>query len=294
MPFSIMDRASGSPAGSSFRAWWRILHPLPSLLTVLAAGAFVLLAAHGVPHPGRLLYLLVVQAAMQFSISALNDYFDRHADAGRADKPVALGLIGARTAWAVGVGLALLAVGLSVPLGAWFATLTLVGLGGGLLYDAGLKYTALSWLPFAVAFPTLPLWAWAGVYPDRPIPPQMWWVLPVGAVLALAVHLADTMPDLKADALAGVHGLAHRLGLRRSLALCGLAFAAAALMTFALWPLLPYRTEWYLPGLALGSLPALAGVLLYRADRSRIRLMSVLVELGALALAVGWVGAVVP
>ena len=185
-----------------------MLHPAPSLITVVAAGAFVALAARGLLPPGRLLHLLLVEAAMQFSISAYNDYFDRHVDTVRADKPVAAGIISPNVAWATGLVLAFAALLLALPFGLWFTVLTAIGLGGGLLYDAGLKYTALSWLPFAVAFPTLPLWAWAGASPEGAFPPQLAWVVPVGAILVLGIHLADTIPDIAGDTQAGVRGLA--------------------------------------------------------------------------------------
>src|SRR5260221_600150 len=71
----------------------RMLHPLPSLMTVLASGAFIVLAARGLPAIGILLYLLAIEACRQFSISAFNDYFDRDMDRGRVDKPVASGII---------------------------------------------------------------------------------------------------------------------------------------------------------------------------------------------------------
>ena len=269
-----------------------MLHPVPSLLTVLAAGAFVALAARGLPPLGRLAHLLVIEAGMQFSISAFNDYFDRRVDAGRPDKPVAAGVISPRVAWAAGLAFGGLAVGLALPLGFWVTALTVVGLGGGLLYDAGLKYTALSWLPFALAFPTLPLWAWAGASPGGAIPARLVWIVPVGAVLVLGIHLADTIPDLAADTGAGVRGLAHRLGPSRSLAFCWGALAAATLMTLLLWLVIPYRPEWYLSGLTLGLLLMGAGIALYRLDRSRVKQMALLLELGALALAVGWVAAI--
>src|SRR2546428_8444589 len=95
-------------------AFWRLLHPLPSLLTVVAAGAFVLLAARGLPPLGRLFHLLIIETSMQFSISAFNDYFDREIDARRADKPVAMGAISPRAAWIFGLVLALVAVGLAL------------------------------------------------------------------------------------------------------------------------------------------------------------------------------------
>ena len=59
------------------------------------------LAARGLPPLGRLLHLLAIEAAMQFSISAFNDYFDRLVDAGRPDKPVALGTVTPRQAYPV-------------------------------------------------------------------------------------------------------------------------------------------------------------------------------------------------
>jgi 4-hydroxybenzoate polyprenyltransferase len=273
-------------------AFWRLLHPLPSLLTVAAAGAFVLLAARGLPPLGRLFHLLIIETAMQFSISAFNDYFDREIDTGRTDKPVAMGAIGLRAAWIFGLVLALVAVGLALPLGPSVSVLTMIGLGGGLLYDIRLKYTAFSWLPFALAFPTLPLWAWAGASPNGEIPARLFWVVPVIAVLVVGIHLADTIPDLHMDTTAGVRGLAHRLGMARSLALCWAAFGLALLVTLALWSVIPYRAEWYLPGLLIGALLILSGVVLYLWDRSHVKSMSLLLELGAIALAIGWLAGI--
>ena len=45
------------------------------------------------------------------------------------------------------------------------------------------------------------------------------WVLvsyAIGVPAAIAIHLADTIRDLEADAAFGVQGLAHRLGARRA------------------------------------------------------------------------------
>ncbi len=78
-----MSAEVAMPIGERIAAYWRLLHPVPSLMTVLAAGAFVLLAAKGLPPLGLLVHLLAIETAMQFSISALNDYFDRQADIGR-------------------------------------------------------------------------------------------------------------------------------------------------------------------------------------------------------------------
>jgi len=272
--------------------FWQVLHPLPSLMTVLASGAFILLAARGFPAIGTLLLLLTIEACRQFSISAYNDYFDRYIDRGRPDKPVAAGIISPTAAWIAGALLGLAAIALSLGFGPWFVLLTAIGLGGGLLYDAGLKYTAFSWLPFCIAFPTLPLWAWVGVHPSGDFPPRLLWVIPVAVVLVLGIHLADTIPDLESDTEAGVLGLAHRIGLRRALALCWAAFGAAAVITLLLWPLLGYSPEWYIPGLLAALILMGSAIVLYRGQRVRLKTMSLLLETGALALAVGWVGAI--
>lgn len=270
----------------------RLLHLGPSLLTVLAAGAFILLAAHTFPPVTILLPLLAIEAAMQFSISAFNDYFDRHVDAGRADKPLVTGAISPRAAATTGAVLALLAIALSLPFGFWLMLLTIAGLGGGLLYDVGLKYTLFSWLPFSLAFPTLPVWAWVGVHPNGPFPLQLLWVVPVGGALAFSIHLSDTLPDLASDSRAGVRGLAHRLGVGRSVAMCWGAFYLALLMTLALSLFLRYNPPWYVGGL-LASIALMAGgIAVYRADSFRLKEMALLVQLACLALAVGWIGAI--
>ena len=100
-------------------------------MTVLAAGAFVLLAARGLPPIGLLIHLLIIETAMQFSISAFNDYFDRSIDQGRGDKPVASGEIAPQAARLLGLALALIAIVLAFPLGVWVTLLTAIGLGGG-------------------------------------------------------------------------------------------------------------------------------------------------------------------
>jgi 4-hydroxybenzoate polyprenyltransferase len=272
------------------QAYWRLLHPLPSLMTVLASGAFVVLAARGVPPVGTLALLLVIEVCRQFSISAYNDYFDRYSDAGRSEKPVATGEIRPQVAWGIGAAFGVASLVLAATLGLPLLALTAIGLAGGLLYDVGLKYTALSWLPFAVAFPTLPLWAWVGVHPAGDFPARLWWVAPVGAVLAIGIHMADTMPDLVSDHAAGVRGIAHRLGIARSVAVCGGAFGVALLLTLVLWPVLGYRAEWYVPGAIVGTVLALASILLYIKGHVWLKTSSMLIETGTLALAVGWLG----
>src|SRR5674476_1428464 len=81
----------------------------------------------------------------------------------------------------------------------------------GWLYNLGLKATALSWLPYAIAFGMLP--AAATLSASQPRWPATW-ALTAGALLGVAAHLANVLPDLGEDAATGIRGLPHRLGAK--------------------------------------------------------------------------------
>jgi 4-hydroxybenzoate polyprenyltransferase len=137
----------------------------------------------------------------------------------------------------------------------------------------------LSWLPFAVAFPLLPLFGAAALATW----PRRWWSLfAVGAPAVLAVHLSDTIPDLEGDARSGVGGLAHRIGLEAARRLCLGSLAAAGLVAGAAD--LSRRDRPALLGSSVGLLlAALAG---WRPGTQRVA-----VPAGAAAVGLGWVAA---
>jgi 4-hydroxybenzoate polyprenyltransferase len=105
-------------------------------------------------------------------------------------------------------------VALSLAAGWRSAAVHLVLLvGSAQAYNLGVKATAWSWLPYAVAFGSLPAVATlAG--PDPVLPP--WWAAAAGAALGVGAHVLNALPDLADDARTGVRGLPHRLGARRS------------------------------------------------------------------------------
>src|SRR5450759_2992056 len=100
----------------------------------------------------------------------------------------------------------------------------------GWAYNLGLKATVLSWLPYAIAFGMLPAVATLSASPPRwPAP----WALSAGALLGVAAHLANVLPDLGDDAATGVRGLPHRLGPKiTALAGAGTLLAASAVILF--------------------------------------------------------------
>jgi len=270
----------------------QLLHFGPSLFTTLAFGVYLALAAHGLPAAGPAALLLGGQLATQFAISLLNDYWDLPADRlTKPDKPIPAGWVGAVTVRRWGTALAGLALALAVPLGARTLACAAVGLGAGLLYDWRWKRTLASPLPFAAGFGVLPLWAWAGV--GRAWEPPVLVGAALTAWLVVALHLADTLPDLEADQTVGVRGLAHRLGPRAARRVCwgvlasGLVAAAGLGVGLQADPLLLGGT------LLLGSgLPAAAAVLYRRRGPRALRPMAGLIESAALLTALGWLAAV--
>ncbi|HSO92999.1 MAG TPA: UbiA family prenyltransferase, partial [Candidatus Dormibacteraeota bacterium] len=164
----------------------------------------------------RLWLVALAMLAAQFSISALNDWADADADAaaGRL-RPIPLALVSRREALIVALAFGALGLAGSLAIGRGGAGILLfaIGLGCGWLYDLALKATPFSFLPFAVAFPLLGVWV--GLAAGRP-PGTLLPFFAVAAPLGIAIHLADSVPDLASDAASGSHGLAVTLGRSRT------------------------------------------------------------------------------
>ncbi len=201
-------------------------HPGPSLAVTVVGTA--LGATAGAPAPTCALLASALLAG-QLSIGWCNDATDRVRDveAGRRDKPVALGVLSARTVWvAAWVALAI-CVPLSFALGAAAGVVHLVAVGGGWAYDLGLKRTVWSFTAFAVSFGLLPSVATLAL-PDPTTPP--WWATVAGALLGVVAHLANALPDIDDDVAAGVLGLPQRLGSTRTRLTAGVLLVLAAVV----------------------------------------------------------------
>lgn len=215
----------GSPR-AAVRGLLLACHPVPTAGVTLVSA----LLAVGVGLPaGQVALLTGAVLTGQLSIGWSNDCIDADRDAttGRPDKPAATGGVPRRlVAGAAGVAL-VATVGLSFTLGlpAAMALLTLVA--SGWVYNLGLKGTVFSGLAYVVGFGALPL-APSLALPGHPLPP--WWVPVTGALLGLGAHVANVLPDLRADAATGVRGLPHRLGAGLSTVLMAAALAGAAIV----------------------------------------------------------------
>ncbi|MFC8680601.1 UbiA family prenyltransferase [Microbacterium ureisolvens] len=210
------------------RALWGSSHPGPTL--VVTALAFALGVATGL-EPWRLVLLTASVFAGQLSIGISNDALDAERDraVGRTDKPIARGDVSVRVAWAAALGLLAVALVLSAPLGWRMLAAHALVLGSAWSYNAGLKSTPWSIVPFLVSFGLFPSLATLSA-PEPAFAAGWGWI--AGAVLGAAVHLTNVLPDLDDDARTGVRGLPHRLGPRVSaiLAATGVLGGAVAVL----------------------------------------------------------------
>ena len=120
------------------------------------------------------------------------------------------------------------------PLGFVGGGLSVFAIGWAVAYNFYFKFNILSWLPYAIAFGSLPscmalsmgqapeLWMWLG-----------------GALLGSAAHFLNVIKDMDQDKASGIKGLPQRFGTRASLvaaiALIA-AFVALLLLTFTSLP----------------------------------------------------------
>ncbi|WP_380166758.1 UbiA family prenyltransferase [Jannaschia sp. R86511] len=201
--------------------------------TVAVTGFALAWGVLGVGLPAAALVLLgAAVLSGQLAIGWTNDWADAGRDraSGRTDKPVAAGQVGRGQVGAAALVAAGLCVLLSLWLGPAAGAVHLVAVASGLAYDLGLKSTPASPLPFAVSFGLLPAVATlAAAAPGGPAWPTVP-VLLAAALLGVAAHLANTVPDAEDDARTGVRGLPQRLGPRASAVGAGVVVAGAALV----------------------------------------------------------------
>ena len=242
----------------------RSTHPGPTL----AVTAITVTLGIGIGlAPWQLVLLGLAFLCGQASVGLSNDWIDADRDraVGRTDKPVASGLVSVSTARNTSVALAVVAVGLTAPLG-WAATAAhTVFIASAWAYNVGLKSTVFSVVPYIVSFGLLPLIvSLARVPPEFASP----WVMLAGAMLGVSAHFANVLPDLDDDRATGVRGLPHRTGRRRSgLVIAGALAVASTSIVLGPGPAPSYQYV----GLILSVLLAvLCAALVLRKQHSRL------------------------
>ncbi len=254
--------------------------------------AFGVVAGRHDLAPGRLALLAGLLATNQYAAGALNDAVDVDTDAAAGrDKPIPRGAISRRAVTRLALASGLASLGFALALGPATLALAAVGLACAWSYDLWLKGTAVSVLPFAIALPLVPLFGYGAA---NRFPAVLWWAWPIGALAAIAVHLADSLPDVESDRASGVRGLAPRLGVRRAAALAAAAYTLAGAIALASGLATGERRA-ALAGAALAAALGLAALLAgARGGTARRRVAYRLLLAGMVAVALGWVAAVRP
>jgi 4-hydroxybenzoate polyprenyltransferase len=206
----------------------------------------------------------------QISIAMLNDYCDRRYDAqSKPEKPIPRGLILPREAFIAGLLMIAIMLILLIPLPQLALVISLCYLVFGQAYNLGLKSTPLSGIVFALAMPLIPLYAFAGV---SNIPPIIFWFVPTGFLLGIALNLANSLPDLEEDEAQGLKTLAVVLSVRRSFIVCHTLIILCAVMigVLTITGLVPANPRIIAPVLIL-SILAVAYMILFFGPEKALR-----------------------
>jgi 4-hydroxybenzoate polyprenyltransferase len=238
-------------------------HPGPAV----AVSVVVVVLAIGLGlDPARVALLGVAFLCNQASVGLSNDWIDADRDraVGRTDKPAALGLIDVRTVRSAAIVTAILAIVLTLPLGVAATAVHTAFIASAWAYNARLKNTPISVLPYIVSFGLLPLVVTLARTPAAFAAP---WAIGLGAMLGIAAHFANVLPDLEDDARTGIAGLPHRMGRRWSGIVITIALVVGALLAF--FGPSGGRTALQWVGLVLTALLALAIGLALRRQPTR-------------------------
>lgn len=244
-------------AHSPARLAWTLFkasHPEP--VVAVTASTALLAAAGPKGTPRRTLTATAAVLAGQLFTGWANDLLDRELDrrAGRFDKPLATGELDARTATRALAAALPAALLLSASLGRRELKAHSIGLAAAAAYNLGVRGTVLSWVPYAAAFPFLPVFA-AGRIP-RP------WVLATAAQLGVAAHFAQVLPDIEDDRRQGINGLPQRLGAAN-------AATGVALLLTGCAATLTVAVKTKKTGLAAAAATVAAGVTAYLGHTGR-------------------------
>jgi 4-hydroxybenzoate polyprenyltransferase len=219
----------------------------------------------------------------QLTIGWGNDLVDANRDrqVGRTDKPLATGRLSPRLVIGCLAFAAVACVVLSFAAG-WRSALVhlFVGVASGHAYNLWFKSTSLSWLPYAVAFGSLPWIVWlAGPDPSAPA----WWMVVAASALGVAAHFLNTLPDLADDDATGVRGLPHRIGATASRVAATLLLVGASAVA-VLGPGSPPVWAWVVLGLVVvlaelalfgkGKIPFYAAIVIALIDVALLAVLS--------------------
>lgn len=214
-------------------AWLRPYRP--ALASILSVAILTLLAAR--PHFAWDILGLITGAfaVMQFALAMLSNYCSvGPEEQSQPDNSIRRAFAAPLAALitAANLGLLMAAMLLQLPPLAWIISLCYLALG--LIYNLRLKSTPYGGLALALAAPLIPLYAFAGAGRALHNAPFLFWLVPIGFLLGVALNLANSLPAIEEDTVSGAPRLSVWLGLKRSFDACQLLIVASATLIGAL------------------------------------------------------------
>lgn len=195
----------------------RLAHPLPTLLNAIIAAALTSTAGGSATQSAL---AAITMLGVHTSIGAMNDLLDQTSDVGRTEKPLVGGSVSPREARVMVVVAATAGLAAASALSSTSLVIAAAGATLGYLYNAGIKRTPISFLPFALGVALIPVFAWSAA--GAPLPAAIATLcliaLPGGSALALQNALADR----ELDQSVGANGAVVRLGHRRTILMIAL------------------------------------------------------------------------
>ena len=285
--------APGRPAFDLARlvAAARVVHPFPSLLDGAVVALIALVAGESAPLA---LVLGASMTCLQFAIGAVNDIVDAPFDEGvRLGKPIPDGIVSPRRARVVAAASAAIGLVLALVGGPGLVLLALVGLGIGLAYDLWAKGTTLSWLPFAIGVPLLPVYGWYGATGE--IPGLFLVLVPAAANAGTALAISNAIVDMERDEEAGNRSIALALGPEKASGVVLALQLVVAFLAVATTAALGAPTGWVLAVLVSTLVPlggAVLGIAAAVREGTGLRELAFEVQaVGTGLLAVAWLAA---
>ncbi len=252
-------------------AYIRLPHFVP-IVAVLSATAILCIIIVGDELTGSgLLRLLLALFGGQVVVGVVNELVDVESDRlTKPDKPIPSGIVtinGARNLGLAGLLLMLIA---GASFGWQSLVLLTLGNGIGVAYSIWFKRSPLSWLPYVVALPLLPVWI--AVSFDV-FETTMLALFPLGILGGLAIHIAQALPDIDADRVAGIDNLTTRLGQTSAIRVCWIALLGLSIVLMGASVVTDDLSSRMFAASAIVTLSVVAHMLLYR-FRQRVGVMA--------------------
>lgn len=154
-------------------------------------------------------------ATGQLVVGWSNDLYDYKDDLAhnRKNKPLVSGLITSQylQKWLRFMVPFSFLANLLGPLGVKGGLVYMLGVACGVAYNFYFKFSALSPLPYAIAFAALP----SSIAISKEVTPPLWMLLG-GAIFGMAAHFINVIKDMDEDHASGIQGLPQRLGTKKS------------------------------------------------------------------------------